>query len=139
MRYLWRTLIKLPRPHFLCACVTCLIRLEISHKLCDPYSVSHSSIHFLIIFFLSFLYWYILFWYMSLHTVLFLSHMSTLDFCHTYAAGRGPSFKAWWEDAPRPLSQGWYEHIENTVKCSLTIHMRFPPSLHWNHCFLFLW
>ncbi|WJX71147.1 hypothetical protein P8452_55171 [Trifolium repens] len=38
------TLIKLPRPHFLCACVTCLIR--------------------------------------------------------------GPSFKAWWEDATRPLSQG---------------------------------
>jgi hypothetical protein len=92
------------------------------------------------------------------HLFLFLLWVFILFFCCLicpdswflphYAAERGPSFKARWEDATRPLSQGWYEHIENTVKCTLTFHMLFtygcpmqlnllvwqifspPPSLH---------
>jgi hypothetical protein len=124
LRYLWRTLIKLPRPRFLCACVTCLIRLEISHKLWSIYCVFHSKVHFLSFF--SFLFFtHLFFGYESSYCSFLVSYVLTLDFCHTYAAERGPSFKAWWEDATRPLSQGWYEHIENTVKCSLTFHMLF--------------
>jgi hypothetical protein len=154
LRYLWRTLIKLPRPRFLCACVTCLIRLEISHKLWSIYCVSHSKVHFLSFF--SFLFFtHLFFGYESSYCSFLVSYVLTLDFCHTYAAERGPSFKAWWEDATRPLSQGWYIlkkplnvawhftcFLHMGVRCSLTYwfdrDFQPPLSLHWNHRFFVL-